>query len=313
MTKTILKAWRGVLPATLFLVLLAPAALAAPTGAQILLAMKRAEREVSSRGTLVVQRPGAPTIKARVWKSGAKRRLEFLAPKIMSGDILLDDGTYIRRYHKSEKNAVQTRSAPASSLDLGWKQLQSRYDAKVSGAATVAKRKAWIVTLAPRGSRKVIRKFWIDQKNKAQLRVEHYSNGRRSETMVLQSVAFEKVPAAKFVWSTPSGAKLTKTGGTMFPRAAQAKTVANWLKLPSSPPSGYAFESAIVDNSKREAWLRYTNGLNRFSIFQQRANDNKTSPPKRINGAWFWQSGGFRFLVVGLSQAGAKQVAGQMS
>jgi negative regulator of sigma E activity len=282
---------------------------AAPTGAEVLLAMTRARGTVSFRGTLVAQRPGAPTVKARIWKQGVKHRLEFLEPQIMNGDLMLDDGTHIWRYHKSENAAVQTRSSPSSALDLGWKQLQSRYTAKVVGEANIAGRKSWVVTLSSRGQNQIIRKFWIDQANKAQLRAEHYSDGKQTETLTLQSVVFTSIPTSQFKWSTPVGAKLTKSGGTMFVQAGPARQAAAWLKWPASVPGGYAFESAIVDNARREAWLRYTNGLNRFSIFQQRADNSNSVQLRPVDGAWFWQSGGYRFLIVGLSESQARQVA----
>jgi outer membrane lipoprotein-sorting protein len=314
-----LKAWsrRGVSRATLLLVVLAVLSVAAPlraapSGAEVLLAMTRAGRTASYRGTVVVRRPGAPTIKARVWKHGPQRRLEFQEPQVMRGDLLVDDGTHIWRYHRSENAAVQTRSAPSNALKLGWKQLQSRYTANVTGTTVVAGRKAWIVTLAPRGGGPISRKFWVDQQTKVPLRIEQYAGGHLAETVALQSVAFEPVSAAKFQWSTPRGAKLTTTGGTMYAQAARARRAAAWLKLPAVVPADYAFESAIVDNSRHEAWLRYTNGLHRFSIFQQRAAGGGNSRVRPVNGAWFWQKDGFRFLVVGLSEAQAKSISDSM-
>jgi len=75
-------------------------------------------------------------------------------------------------------------------------------------------------------------------------------------------------------------------------------------------PAGYAFESAVVD--KGEAWLRYSSGAGRFSIFQERVSDGKTKAARKVDGGLYWQRGGSRFLAVGLPENIARRVAQSM-
>lgn len=292
--------------ATVLLVALAAAARAQTPAADALLsAMLRADRTVQYEGTEQITREASPPVVMHVWRSGPKRRIEFTAPPVMQGDVLVDNGTDVWRYHRSEKAAVQTKSTRGGANSA---QFIRRFEAKVVGSATVAGRPCWIVALLPRGTKRTVRKFWLDRATKARLRIERFAaDGHRTETAVFKSIKFGAVPESKFVWSAPAGTKITRTEGTLFMSLPQAQHAASWLRAPSYLPRGYAFESAIVD-PKGEAWLRYTNGLSRFSIFQQHVGSSDVRNLSEVDGAWYWQSGGNRFLVVGLSGAEVKKL-----
>jgi negative regulator of sigma E activity len=193
-------------------------------------------------------------------------------------------------------------------------RLTQRFEAKVQGAGEVDGRDAWVVTLSPRGEQRIVRRIWLDRNTKIRLRTEHFSNGERSETSVLSDLKFAQVPVTQFRWTTPTGAQVTRTAGTLWMHIAPAKRAATWLKVPlqSTLPSGYVVESAVVDakaaSGQGEAWLRYTNGLNRFSIFQQRSPAAPDKELQKVDGAWFWTSNGIRFLVAGLTEAEIKKL-----
>jgi negative regulator of sigma E activity len=236
----------------------------------------------------------------RVWRSGVRRRVEFLAPQIMRGDLLVDDGTNVWLYHRADNTAVQAKTASAAdSLE----RISRLSKAEVLGSATIAGRPAWIVAVSSGPQNRVVRKFWVDKATKARLRVQHFNaKGKNLENIALQSVEFGPVASARFRWTPPDGTKTTVISGTLYIRLKSARAAVSWLQDPAEIWNGYVFESAIADPNG-EVWLRYTNGLSRFSIFQERTADTSRKPLKQVDGGWYWQRDGSRFVVVGLSGA----------
>ncbi|MBV9866815.1 MAG: hypothetical protein JO316_15780 [Abitibacteriaceae bacterium] len=280
-----------------------------PNGTQLLQAMAQAERTVQYSGTSTVKRQGSRPITMRVWHSGIKRRLEFLEPPIRRGDLLVDNGEEVWSYHRSENTATRMRATALRGADAYGTGQIAGFDARVLDKENVAGRAAWIVAVSRHGQAHVASKFWIDAATKARLRMEHYNSaGALVVTAGLQTVKLGAIPATQFAWSPPPGAKVTQTSGTLYNDLAQAHQAASWIQYPRSLPAGYAFESAVVD-PKGEAWLRYSNGLNRFSIFQQRVAENKITDLRQVSGGWYWQRGGSRFLAVGVPAADATKVA----
>jgi outer membrane lipoprotein-sorting protein len=285
-----------------------------PSGSNLLRAMLRAERTASYFATEVVTQRGAPTLKTRVWRQGLKRRVEFLEPPVRRGDLLVDDGTNVWLYHSRERAAVQTRAvrrtAEMAALNNSIGTVQSR----VGGPVSIAGRRAWIIEMrAKNDQQRILRRHWIDTATKVRLRVDRFApDGTVSGSSTLQNVQFAPVPAARFAWSPAAGTKVTRTAGRLFMQLAPARRAADWLQYPRVVPAGYSFESAIVDNKKGEAWLRYTNGAQRFSIFQQRAANSSTlsglAAPRRVDGGWYWQGGGSRMLGVDIPASLADRV-----
>ena len=94
-----------------------------------------------------------------------------------------------------------------------------------------------------------------------------------------------------------------------YSRLDHAKKAAGWLRPPTKLPQGYSFLNAEIDGEKKEAWLRYSNEKNVFSIFQQRADEEKNVEFTSIDGGFYWQDVKDRFLIAGLPEAQAKTVA----
>jgi negative regulator of sigma E activity len=298
---------KRVLPFLLLIVCITRAQ-AAPKGEALLRAMMQAERTISYSATETIARAGASSVVARLRRQGIKRRLEYSAPPIMKGDVLVDNGQIVWRFHKAENSAVKTKTAGSTSTtDID--SIRRRFEAKTKGQATLIGRKAWVVAIMPRGKSQVLRKMWIDDKTKIRLRAERFdARGNRVETWALSNLKIGKISAASFNYIPPRGTIVTNAG-TLFLRLNQAKRQANWLRAPTKLPRGYAFESAIIDERKNEAWLRYSSGTRRFSIFQQHTSDAGSTPFKRAGRGWYWQKGGNRYLIAGLPQAQAQIVA----
>lgn len=271
-----------------------------PAANDLLRAMSQAEQKAEFYGVVVTNRRGEPGETIRVWRDGAKRRLEWTSPPVRRGDVLVDDGTNVWLYHREDNSATQTKS-------LRRERMSFSGNTKTLGSGEVAGRRAWIVELGQGSNR---RRFWIDQSTKVRLRAERTDAQGRVEATALQSVDFGSVEKSRFVWSPPAGANVTRTSGRLFVSLAGAKKAANWLLYPRVLPNGYSFESAVVSGEKGEAWLRYTNGTHRFSIFQQRARDASTQKeaPRRVDSGWYWRNGGSRILGVGIPGDTAQSV-----
>ena len=287
---------RGLAAASLLLA--APGALhAAPEVGDVLRTFATAEKTLSYSAVETLERPGQPAVKLRVQRDGRKRRFDYVAPDVRRGDAVIDNGRVVWIYLKSETAAVQTLSRP----DSDW-PARAANSARLAGTGTVENRIAWIVETARGGTQ---RRLWIDQKNGALLRREIRRDGKMVENSELQNIRFGEVPAAVFNYTPPAGASVSRTAGTLYVSANAARRIAS-LRFPSWTPPGYAFESAIVDEKKGEAWLRFS-GVKRFSIFQSRADGDTAL--QQVDGAWFFARGGNRFVIVGLNESEARRLA----
>jgi hypothetical protein len=144
------------------------------------------------------------------------------------------------------------------------------------------------------------------------LRAEYYDTaGKRTETTQLSSIHFGSISASRFVWKTPKGATVNYAG-ELYSHLRRAQQQAGWLRAPRWLPDSYTFESAVINKTNNEAWLRFSNGSRRFSIFEQRTSDKGSSVPRKIDGGWFWKKGGMRYLIAGLSDADAKKLASNL-
>lgn len=267
------------------------AAHAAPSGDQLLQQMTAAEEKIAYSGVQVIRRPGRELEVAKIWRDGHKKRLEWLEPAVKKGDILVDDAKSVWLFHRAENAAIQTKTPSHShTAPSGTTKVE---------AANIAGRSAWQISL------KDGRKIAVDAANKARLRTEN-----SNFVIALQSVSFAPVTASKFQFSPPTGAQVTRSNGTLYPTLSPARRAASWLKAPSQLPSGYSLESAVVDPAG-EVWLRYTNGARRFSLFQQKADAGDVKPQK-VDGGWFWKSGGVRFLATGAPDAAVKAIAASL-
>lgn len=296
---------RYAIASAIFLLPAAPA-YAAPNGESLMQAMMQAERSVSYTATETITQTGGATVVASLKKSGGKKLLQYTAPAIMRGDVLVDNGQSLLRYHRAEKSAVKTRTANRRSApDL--KAIRARLATTVQGPYTLNGRKTWMVTLTSRANKRVLRKVWVDDQKKIRLKAQYFNdNGKVRETSVLSNLKFGPVDAKVFQWAPPAGTKITNAG-TLYSQLRRAQGQASWLRAPSRLPAGYAFESVVLNSA--DAWLRYSNGTRRFSIFQQRISDTKTTSLRRAGSGWFWQKGGNRFLIAGLPQSQAAAVA----
>ena len=271
-----------------FSFLLVPFILSAATAQDaptLLSQMQNAEKLAKYAATQTITRNGKREV-ARVFRDGLKRRMEWLEPAFRKGDILVDDGRVEWLYHKRENSATQTQSNPRA----------PRFSAESAPKAqNFAGRSAYF--LAGRAGRGV----WIDK----QFKIWLGARGQNGQT-TLSSLKFGAVGADKFKFQTPSGAKILKLNGTRYANLGAAKRAARWILAPTDLPAGYALESVVA--GRNEAWLRYFDGKNRFSLFQQKAEAGTVTPVEQ-NGGWFWKSNGIRFFATGAPDSSVQAMA----
>lgn len=242
--------------------------------AQTLLAqMKTAEATISYSAT----KSSAGGTKAHVFRSGSKQRIEWLSPSVRAGDFQLDDGQNVYLYHRTDKSVTKTDSrAHAPSF-------------VASGVATptnFAGRRAFAIPI-PNG-----RKIFVDAATKVLLGIQGGANN-----FTLTQVKFGAVPAAKFRFVAPAGATVSSFPGSIYSNVNGARRAASWLQVPAKLPAGWSFESAVVGSTS--AWLRFSNGQNRISLFEQRTGDADYQVQGVDGGGKFWRKGGVRFLATG--------------
>jgi len=284
-----------------------------PSASTLMQATMKADQTAAYSATETLARQSGPTMTTKVWRDGTKKRYEYLAPAVMKGDLLVDNGSTVWRYHRAEKTAVKTKTAARRVFsDADRKKWTERFTSAVVGREAFAGRNAYVVTITPRGGKKPTRKYWIDTATNVRLRSERYTtDGKRVEVSSLSNIKFTRPAASSFEWKPPAGVAQS-SAGTLFLKLAPAQRAATWLKPPTRLPAGFGLESIIVD-PMGEAWFRYTNGTSRFSIFQQRSKSDTVRELQQVDGSWYWQRGGNRFLIVGLGAAEAKRVAGSVN
>ena len=277
---------------------------AQPSASALLGQMHQAEAHAHYVATVQFVRAGSSPMTMRVYRSGLQRRVEWTAPALLKGDLLVDNGQALWRYEKAENVAFKVRSLVAEEAVSHPAPETSK--AKLVGSQTAAGRAAWVVSVQrPRGGQ---RKVWIDKATKVRLRSESYNaQGQRVELQSLQSVSFGTQPSGKFSFATPAGAEVTRTQGTLYTRLNAARKGATWLRAPEYVPAGYSFESAIVD-PKGVAWLRYNNGVKRFSVFQEKGEGADVAP-RTMEGGWFARKNGSRFGIIGAPDGTGQRIA----
>ncbi len=247
--------------------------------------MKSAEATVSYSAT---QSSGGGT--AHVFRSGLKRRLEWVSPTVKSGDVLVDDGTNVYLYHRAEKSATKTNSRG---------RVPSFVATGTAKTTTFAGRRAFSIPVS--GNRTLT----IDAQTKALLAVSGGNGG-----FSLSGIKFGAVPASKFDFVAPPGVKVSAFDGALYGNLNAARRAAQWLKTPAQLPTGWSFESAIVGTNS--AWLRYSNGQSRISLFEQPTTDGDYKQNTVDGGGIFWRKSGVRFLATGSPDDALKSVADQL-
>ena len=217
------------------------------------------------------------------------RRIYYLDPESQRGRLLVSDGRQEWQYDPRRRE-VRHRQLSAGSLDdddlLSYTLLRANYLLAVDPIPrTYADRKVWLVTIKRPGGRQLARRFWIDDGSGLILKREIYHRDDKPDvTVAFTDISFHVKPFGPTVDISRLAAS---SGGRV--RFVETRSAAEEpipvASLPSqlggqayTPPSldGYRLvgASSTTVGGRPLLHLRYSDGLNLVSLFEQR----RTSP-----------------------------------
>ncbi len=217
------------------------------------------------------------------------RRIEYLAPERLRGRLLVSDNRQQWQYDPRSRSLRHRLLLPGATDDddlLSYTLLRANFLLYVDPQPrTVADRKAWVVTIKRLHSMTLARRLWVDAGSGLILKREIYGEGGK----LAVTVAFSDITYhARLDPELFSLAHLAKTPGVqVIPEARTtaetsvplAVVGAQLAGLAYAPPAlvGYRLigASATVVGRKPLLHLRYSDGLNLVSLFEQRRTQSR--------------------------------------
>ena len=287
-----------------------------PAAVSLISLMLRAESTMNVVGTQVTQvdRNGnvVQSIQYLTREGDRALRLDYLQPPNLSGEKVIDDGTNRWRY-VPRRNTLQVGPSTIGKLDGRIHQLMNHLNRptfvmKIVGADNVAGHDCQVVEVDSLTTPStILRRFWIDPTNGAQLRIEQYDSAGQ-----LQSVSyFTTITYNATINSSAFAPPATPQGVNVVPRpmtnalsnVQSAEVQAGFSALqPTYLPTGFTFQSASVMkyNGYKIIGLKYVNGMNVLSLFETPEHDkpltNIVHPRPGVAQATI---SGFRVILVG--------------
>ena len=289
-----------------------------PAAVSLIGLMLRAESSMNIIGTQVTQvlRSGKTVQSIQyVTREGDRAlRLDYLQPPNLGGEKVIDDGTTRWRYIP-KRNTLQAGPSTIGKLDGRIHQLMNHlnrptFGMKIVGSDNVAGHDCQIVEVDSLTTPStILRRFWIDPTNGAQLRIEQYdSDGQLQSVSYFTTITYNAVISAA-AFAPPA----TAPGVNVVPRPMTnsvsslqtAEIGAGFSPLqPTYLPPGFTFQSASVMkyNGYNVIGLKYVNGMNVLSLFETPEHDRPlTTIVHPRPGVAQATVGGFRIILVGNS------------
>ncbi|MDQ2688130.1 MAG: hypothetical protein M3Y28_09720 [Armatimonadota bacterium] len=210
------------------------------------------------------------------------RRIDYLAPDSRRGSSVVTDSTQEWLYDARSKQLRHRRLAPdaeavadaADRYDL----LRANYILQVlPQARTWADRKVFLLTITRRTNRTPARKLWVDAATGVVLKRESYrEDGKLALTVAFSDVnSHAPLPRSLFNLSALAARPGVKTmeekpsGESSVTLANVAHQLGGAARSPSHL-AGYRLVSAALTPDGKTLHLRYSDGLNLVSLFEQR-------------------------------------------
>lgn len=258
------------------------------------------------------------------------RRIDYLAPDSRRGSSVVTDGAQEWQYDAQRKVLLHRRLAPnadavadaASRYDL----LRANYILQVqTQARRWAERKVFILSITRRTNRTPARKLWVDAATGVVLKRESYrEDGKLALTVAFSDINYHVLlPRSLFNLSALAArpgvksAEEKPSGELPVTLANVAHQLGGAARAPSQL-AGYRLVSAALTPDGKTLHLRYSDGLNLVSLFEQRRTQLRrptrvppTMHPTRIgqrNGYVFrrsslttlnWDAGALNFTLMG--------------
>jgi outer membrane lipoprotein-sorting protein len=246
----------------------------------------------------------------RLCKQGGKQRVQVRDGQDNLVVLRVSSGTTQWEYFPKRNSATQ-RPLP-SSADRRKRDLENlaliarNFLPTVVGTEVIAGRKAYRIRIdRPGNPPTIVRQYWIDTHTYLELKSEHYVRpGPPTGSVTLTRVNYApEYTAGVFSFQPPSGVKVRTPGGPGFwgTLSAAEKEAGFSAILPKKVPSGFTLLDDSVAVMQRHGqpaiWLRYSNGIDSFSLFQRRVGG--PVEPRSPGPVRQWVYGGYQFTLVG--------------
>ncbi len=259
-----------------------PAPPKAPTAESLFVQVLRADDLAAYKGRQITTywRSGRAAEVLVFHRPMEDRRLQFLNPEAVRGRLLVSDGAEEWEWEPRTKVLRHRRLSPGALDDddlLSYTLLRANYLLTVDPVPrTIAERKAYLVTVKRPAGRTLARRFWIDRRTGLILKREIYGeDGKLRVTVGFSDITYSpSLPASLF-----SLAGLAKTvrvaeqpnGETAVPLGSVKTQLGGQASVPATL-AGYRLVGASVTQigSRPVLHLRYSDGLNLVSLFEQR-------------------------------------------
>lgn len=210
--------------------------------------------------------------------------------KSSKGDIewiVSDNGKSHWQYLPNQNEIIYSPSHPTdrnlwAEHDLG--QLLRNYIVKNAGKSRLSGRNTYLLTISPRSAHNgPSKKLWSDTETGLIMRSElTTSDGMTKVVSDLTDIKFNcKVPASGFAFpGSTSRRTVVYDQVVTIPLDELAHQWQLPLLVPKQIPNGYTLESAMLINRGNRAYvhLRYFDGLNTISLFEEPSKDVNDSP-----------------------------------
>lgn len=290
-----------------------------PPVQQILRQMFRAELAVPLEGVQVTKDKKGRELRQKVSKKPPRfLRVEVLSPGPRKGEVLVRNGDMQWHYRpRLEKTVVQQPIASGENLTPRKlapqvERLRKNFTAEYVGTEKVAGRETAVIAIKPNNPDLPTRKIWVDTEKFVALKHEQ----RAPDGTLIQSVEFETInfspefDKATFEFTPPPDAKVVHAEWNVVPNMKALQTNAPFTPgVPLYRPKGFQLKNAAIRKVKAaeppEIWLRFSDGLNDFSLFQKRLPFNalsfpvKPRPLQGPRGGLVWTKDGYLFTLVG--------------
>ena len=208
------------------------------------------------------------------------RRIQFLNPEAQRGRLLVSDGAEQWEYEPHGKILRHRRLSPGALDDddlLSYTLLRVNYLLAVDPEPrTIAERRAYLITVKRPSGGTLARRFWIDAGSGVILKREIYGeDGKLAVTVGFSDITYH-LALASSLFSLAGLAKRLPVAEQQAPETAVAlATLKSRLGGAASAPAilgGYRLIGATATTIGRHPvlHLRYSDGLNLVSVFEQR-------------------------------------------
>lgn len=260
-------------------------ALRTPTAEELFVKVLRADDLSTYRGRKVTTywRTGRTTAVNVFHRPVDDRRIYYLSPKSQRGLLIVSDGREEWQYDPHTKELSHRRLSPGALEEddlLSYTLLRKNYFLMVDPKPRVyAERKVCLVTIKrPRGNT-LARKFWIDTGSGLILKREIYGDdGELAVTLAFSDITYHPAPSSGVFnlagLSKLSGVHTVETSSPLENPIELNLVPSQLAGKAYAPPSlaGYRLvgASATAVGGKPLLHLRYSDGLNLVSLFEQR-------------------------------------------